>query len=155
VCQRLFLGNDARTGDENLQFVRERLLRSELDQAALFDTYARVCRGEPVADDHHHPIINELRLCGIVCVSFGRLQPRNRIYSRVFDLKWVRDHLPEAEARRQRAAYFRGVRRVVGAAAVVSLIMGGLAFQSWRHARAAKVASEREQVFAEQAKKAA
>ncbi len=155
VCKRLFLANDARTGDENLQFVRERLLRSDLDQAALLDTYARVCRGELVADDHHHPIINELRLCGIVRVAGGHLQPRNRIYSRVFDLKWVRDHLPDAEAQRQRAAYFRGVRRVAGVAVGVSLLVGGLAFQAWHNAREAKQASRRAQSYAEQATQAA
>ncbi len=155
VCKRLFLANDARTGDENLQFVRERLLRSELDQAALLDTYAKVCRGEMVADDHHHPIINELRLCGIVRVADGYLGSRNRIYSRVFDLKWVREHLPDAEAQRQRAAYYRGVRRVAGAAVGVSLLVGGLAFQAWRNARNAKVASKSAQDYAVKAAKAA
>jgi len=155
VCKRLFLANDARTGDENLQFVRERLLRSELDQAALLDTYAKVCRGELVADDHHHPIINELRLCGIVRVADGFLRSRNRIYSRVFDLKWVREHLPDAEAQRQRAAYYRGVRRVAGAAVGVSLLVGGLAFQAWSNARNAKEASKSAQDYAMKAAKAA
>lgn len=155
VCQQLFLGNEARTGDENLQFVRDRLLRSELDQAALLDTYARVRRGELVADDHHSPIINELRLCGIVRVADGRLQTRNRIYSKAFDLKWVRDHLPDAEAKRQRAAYFRGVRRVAGAAVGVSLLVGALAWQASRNARKANEASAKAQQLAEQITKAA
>jgi len=41
---------DARNRDENLQFVRERLLRSDLDRAALLDTYAKVCRKERVVE---------------------------------------------------------------------------------------------------------
>ena len=155
VCRQLFLANDARTGDENLQFVRERLLRSELDQAALLDTYAKVCRSELVADDHHHPIINELRLCGIVRVAESRLQPRNRIYSRIFDLKWVREHLPDAEAQRQRAAYYRGIRRVAGIAAVVSLVVGGLALQAWRSGRDAKAAGEHAKLLGQKLKESA
>src|SRR5207244_98189 len=44
VCERVFLSNEARERDDNLHFVRERLLRGEHSRAALLDTYAKVCR---------------------------------------------------------------------------------------------------------------
>ena len=141
ACARIFLSAEARERDDNLHFVRDRLLRSEQERAALLDTYAKVCRGERLADDQLNPVVNELRLSGIVRVVDGHLQLRNRIYSRVFDLKWVRDNLPEAEARRQRAAFYRGARRVASVAVVVLAIMGGLAFKIHLSARAEKAAA--------------
>ena len=145
VCTLVFLSADAQSRDENLQFVRERLLRSELDPAAVLDAYARVCRGERFAYDDHNALHNELRLSGIVRVVNGRVEPRNRIYSRVFDLKWVRANLPEQEEQRQRAAFWRGVRRVAAGAIAVLAVMGTLAVQAKRNADTMKVASEREQ----------
>lgn len=155
ICTRIFLSADGSSRDENLQFVRERLLRSELDSAALLDCYARVCRGERIGFDDHNPLHNELRLSGIVRVLNGNLQPRNRIYSRVFDLKWVRANLPEAEAQRQHAAFWRGVRRVAGAAVVVLAIVVGLALQAKRNAGIAEAASQREQTAAQREREAA
>ena len=70
------------------------MLHSEIDRAALLDAYAKVCRGERVAADHLNPVINELRLSGIVRVVDGFLRVRNQIYARVFDRKWVRDNCP-------------------------------------------------------------
>jgi len=154
VCARIFLSPEARERDDNLHFVRDRLLRSEQERAALLDAYAKICRGERLADDHLNPVANELRLSGIVRVVDGHLQPRNRIYSQVFDLKWVQQNLPDAESRRQRAAYYRGVRRVAGAAIIALAIMGGLAFMAWRSAHAEKAASERATQAAESKHKA-
>jgi tetratricopeptide (TPR) repeat protein len=142
ACERIFLSPEARERDDNLHFVRDRLLRSEQDRAALLDAYAKVCRGEKLADDHLNPVLNELRLSGVVRVVNGHLQPRNRIYSKVFDLKWVQKNLPNAEIRRQRAAFYRGVRRVAGVAAIVLVVMGALVLYAWRSAQAEKAATE-------------
>src|SRR6266404_854099 len=142
ACERIFLSPEARERDDNLHFVRDRLLRSEQDRAALLDTYAKVCRGERLADDHLNPILNELRLSGVVRVVNGHLHPRNRIYSNVFDLKWVQKNLPNAEVRRQRAAFYRGVRRVAGVAAAVLIVMGALVLYAWRSTQAEKAATE-------------
>lgn len=154
ACNRIFLSPEARERDDNLHFVRDRILRSEQERAALLDIYAKVCRGEKVADDHLNPVINELRLSGIVRVEEGLLRPRNRIYSNVFDLKWVQKNLPDAESRRQRAAFYRGARRVAGAAVLVLAIMGALALKTWRSANAEKAASVRATEMAESKHKA-
>ena len=127
VCAGIFLSAQARERDDNLHFVRERLLNSAIDRAALLDAYAKVRRGERLLDDQLHPLINELRLSGIVRIVDGSLKVRNRIYERVFDLKWTRDNLPDAEVQRQRAAYRRGIRRVVGLSLAVLTVMGCLA----------------------------
>jgi tetratricopeptide (TPR) repeat protein len=146
ACDAIFLSPEARERDDNLHFVRDRLLRSEQDRAALLDAYAKVCRRERVADDHLNPVLNELRLSGVVRVVGGYLQARNRIYSKVFDLTWVKKNLPDAEARRQKAAFYRGVHRVVGVAVIVLSIMAGLVVYAWKSAQAerAALASKRE-----------
>lgn len=154
ICTSVFLTADASRRDENLQFVRERLLRSEIDPVAILDAYARVCRGERFSFDDHDPVLNELRLSGIVRVVNGSIAPRNRIYSSVFDLKWVRANLPQQEEQRQRAAFWRGVRQVAGAAVVVLAILGGLVFQADRSARAARAASLQADRSARDAKEA-
>ena len=120
----------------------------------LLDAYAKICRGDRVTDERLNPVANELRLSGVVSVKDGNLQQRNRIYAQIFDLKWVQKNLPDAEARRQRAAYYRGVRRVVGVAAIVLMIMGGLAFNAWRSAKSAQAASKRATAAAESETKA-
>ena len=154
ICERVFLSPEARERDDNLHFVRDRILRSEQDRAALLDSYAKVCRHEAVEDDHLNPVVNELRLSGIVRVEHGLLKPRNSIYSKVFDRKWIKQNLPDAERQRQRAAYYRGIRRVAGAAASVLIIMGGLVFMTWRSAEAEKAASKRAKEAAENETKA-
>jgi hypothetical protein len=76
--------------DDNLLFVRERLLRSEVDKGELLDLYARVHSGEHALDDENNPVISVLRLSGIVRLERGCLVERNRIYHRVFDDAWIR-----------------------------------------------------------------
>jgi WD40 repeat protein len=146
LCEGLFLSPRAREQDDNLLFVRERLLHSEADLASLLELYGQVSRGKHVADDETNPLITVLRLSGIVQVVDGHLRVRNRIYGEVFDPKWARTNMPDAELRRQRAAYRRGVLRATAVAAVVAAVMGGLAFVAVRQTRhAARVAEQARQ----------
>src|SRR5205085_7869823 len=48
LCQELFLSPRARERDDNLLFVREQLLRSDLDTAALLNLYPQVRAQEVV-----------------------------------------------------------------------------------------------------------
>jgi WD40 repeat protein len=137
LCGALFLARSAQEKDDNLIFVRERLLRSELDLAALLELYARVRRGKPVAYDATDPLCSVLRLSGIVRVSelpdrSPRLMVRNRIYARVFDTLWVAKRMPDAERRRQRAAYRRGLARATALSGVVVALLGGMAWTALR-----------------------
>ncbi len=119
LCEELFFSNRARERDDNLIFVRERMLRSEGDLRALLDLYLSVRNGKRVADEETNPLVGILRLSCIVRSEQGFLRERNHIYSRVFDRDWARANLPDADVRRQRAAFLRGVIRTAGIAAIV------------------------------------
>ena len=136
-CGELFLSIRARERDDNLLFVRERLLRSEVDLAGLLTLYGRVLRGKPVADDETNPLVGVLRLSGIARSEGGSLRVRNRIYARAFDAAWVASAMRDAEVRRQRAAYQRGVVRATAIAAVVLAVIALLALAAvWQRNRA-------------------
>ncbi|HJQ32394.1 MAG TPA: AAA-like domain-containing protein [Pyrinomonadaceae bacterium] len=157
LCEELFLSSRARERDDNLLFVRERLLRGETDRVALLDLYARVLSGRRVPDDETDPIVNALRLSGIARDEGGRLRVRNRIYGHVFDRAWVVANMPDAELQRQRAAYRRGLVRAAAVAAVIFLLLGALsvvALTQRNHAleearRADRNAREREAALSE------
>jgi tetratricopeptide (TPR) repeat protein len=138
ICEDLFLSARARERDDNLLFVRDRILRSETDHTALLMLYDRVRKHDRMRDDPAHPLISVLRLSGIVRVREGFLFVRNRIYFRVFDREWVRSNLPLDEIARQKAAYRRGVIRVARIAVPVCLIMLGLTIWAVRSERLAR-----------------
>jgi len=124
LCEELFLSNRARERDDNLLFVRERMLRSEVDLSALLMLYDKVHGGKTVRDDETSPLISILRLSGITRVERGVLKVRNRVYNRVFDHQWVISNLPGAEVRRQRVAYKAGLKKAL--AITLPLILLGL-----------------------------
>ncbi len=107
LVERLFFETRARERDENLLFVRERILRSRLDLCPLLDLYERIWNGALVADDETNAAINELRLAGIVRCDQDGLKVRNRIYKRVFDLQWIEAIRPLAELQRPDGTWIR------------------------------------------------
>ncbi len=126
LCAELFFGKRASERDDNLLFVRERLLKSEADVAGLLSLYAQVRAGRAIEDDTANSLVTVLRLAGIVRIERGYLTPRNRIYAQVFDAEWVAKNMPDAEMRRQRAAYRRGVWRASVVAAFIIAIIATL-----------------------------
>lgn len=149
LCEELFLSPQARERDDNLLFVRERLLRSETDLAALLELYRSVREGKAVSLDETDPLLDILRLSGVVRLEQrpggvnrrtyrARLAVRNRIYVRVFDRRWVLAEMPDAEVRRQKTAYRRGVLRTAGVAALLLAILGGLTTWALRSSREAR-----------------
>jgi WD40 repeat protein len=130
--ESMFFSKRAREYDDNLIFVRERMLRSDADIAALLNLYSRVRRRKKVADDDSQPLVGILRLSGITCAQDGKLRVRNLIYDRVFNSEWVKANLPGAEVRRQRAAFRRGVIRTTAIAAVILTVMAALAITAFR-----------------------
>ncbi|MEW6210230.1 MAG: AAA-like domain-containing protein [Acidobacteriota bacterium] len=151
VCQSLFFSSRARERDDNLLFVRERLLRSEIDLAALLDIYSRVRRNKRVRDDETNTLISVLRLSGIAKTEGGDLRVRNRIYQRVFDREWVRANMPDAELQRQRAAYLKGLVRAAAIAAVIIVLMVMLAFTAFEQQ---KIAVRQKQMAEEEKQRA-
>jgi WD40 repeat protein len=144
LCEDLFLSPRARERDDNLLFVRERLLRSEADLASLLDLYGQVRAGKRVAVDDTNQLVSLLRLSGITearrptpsplhpFTPASQLTVRNRIYERVFDREWVALHMPDAEVRRQHAAYRRGLVRATSMAGAVLAVVGALALTAVR-----------------------
>jgi hypothetical protein len=118
ACEELFFTPRAREKDDNLIFVRERLLHSEVDRAGLLLLYQQIWRRKRVRDDETNWLINTLHLSGIVHTDHTCLSVRNPIYARAFDAAWVAANLPEAEIRRQKVAYRRGIMLL----AILSLI---------------------------------
>ncbi|MBI2947724.1 MAG: AAA-like domain-containing protein, partial [Verrucomicrobia bacterium] len=143
LCEALFFSNRARERDDNLIFVRERILRSEVDRANLLDLYLKVRGGKSVVDDETNALVSVLRLSGIVKSERDQLRVRNRIYHRVFDSDWVRAHMPEAELRRQEAAFRRGVLRATAIAVVVVAVMTLMVLIAIMNATEARRASAR------------
>jgi WD40 repeat protein len=124
LCNDLFFTHQAQDLDDNLLFVRDSLLRSENDRAALLDLYAKVRKGKRVADDRTNALVYALHLSGVTRLEDNHLKVRNRIYERVFDQKWVERSMPAAELRRQRAAYRRGLLRAgLVSGVILSLIV--------------------------------
>jgi WD40 repeat protein len=138
LCEELFFSPRAQERDDNLLFVRERLLRSGADPAGLLHLYERVLRRRRVRDDETNPLVTLLRLAGVAGVERGYLRERNRIYSRVFDRQWVRNNMPDAELRRQRAAFQRGLLRAAAVAAVIIVAIAALALFAFQQRDAAE-----------------
>jgi hypothetical protein len=126
LAGQLFLSSQARDRDDNLIFVRERLLRSDVDVAGLLYLYRKLHTCQPVPDNETNPLVSVLRLSGIAKGANGSLQIRNQIYRRVFDLHWIQTNMPEAEVRRQRRAVRRGM--IVGFGIALILLLAYLVF---------------------------
>ncbi len=124
LASTLFLSRQARDRDDNLIFVRERILRSEGDVAGLLYLYQKIRGGLRVPDNETNPQYSILRLSGITRNINGCLRVRNRIYHQVFDLDWIQTNMPGAEKRRQRKAGRRGI--VIGMGIGVALIVAYL-----------------------------
>lgn len=153
LCDELFFARRATEQDDNLLFVRERLLRSEVELAGLLSLYERVRRGRQVDDDETNPLITVLRLSGIVRAESGLLRVRNRIYRRVFDRQWIATNMPDAEVRRQGAAYRKGLLRATAVAALILAAIGVLSLAAVRERQQAitqKMIAELEREEADQ-----
>ncbi len=132
LCKSMFLSTSARQQDDNLLFVRDRMVRGRTDVATVLDSYGNVRSGKRVIDDETSPIVNHLRLAGIVRVQDGYLKVRNRIYENVFDKEWIISNMPDAELRRQRAAFRRGLIQAASVGAVIVIIMAALLVFAYR-----------------------
>jgi len=154
LCERLFLSSEAHEQDDNLIFVRDRLLRSlndERDVANLLTLYDRIVAGKSVPDRKSDALVGVLRLSGIARPVGSLLQVRNRIYERVFDRRWVREHMPGAELRRQRAAYFLGLLRAVAVSLILLTGIGSLALIALDKAGIARIQTHVAKVEADRA----
>ncbi|MDA7916080.1 AAA-like domain-containing protein [Verrucomicrobia bacterium] len=158
VCHRLFLNERARETNDNLTFVRERILRSELERAALLHFYRKFLDRKKIPDDPSNHLLCALELAGIVKSTGGQIIVRNQIYRQVFGKTWVLRNMPDAELRRQKEAFWQGMIRTALAGAFVFVIVFSLAVYAFIQAQRADMAVVDEQVqreLAEEARKTA
>jgi hypothetical protein len=137
LCEALFLSRQARDTDDNLSFVRRRMLGESAgaeEVAAILTLYARVLAERPqIRNDATDPRIATLLLSGVVRTQSSAegdvLATRNRIYATVFDRHWVRSNMPDAEVRRPRAAFWKGYAR---ASLIWLIALAGLGLAVWQ-----------------------
>lgn len=95
----LFIGEKGMQ-DNNLQFVRDMLLERAADKTGVLKIYQRVIKDKkPVEDDEQSINKSHLKLSGVVRRRQTNLRVSNLIYQNVFDLNWVKEHLPRIERR--------------------------------------------------------
>lgn len=146
VCRSIFLSHRARERDDNLLFVRERLLHTETDRVRLLRLYRKVHltthltgvfrlgfgleKLAPVADEETNPLVSVLRLSGITREESGFLKVRNRIYYVAFNREWVTAQMPEVELWRLWVLFLAGLKRLTAFAlklvfviAIISLLI--------------------------------
>ncbi len=124
LVKRLYLDAEVHGQDSHLLFVQQRALDgSEEQRATLLTLYRKILRGSAVTDDETAPSVSRLKLSGLAVPAGGKLRVKNRIYEHVFGKAWIVQHMPDAEARRQKTAYRQGALRVltIGAAVYVAL----------------------------------
>lgn len=139
LCENLFFSLRAQERDDNLLFVRERLLHSEVDLSGLLGLYRKVRLDRAVFDDETNPLVSVLRLSGVARADAGRLKVRNRIYARVFNKAWIDVNMPDAEIRRQRAAFRKGVWRTGLLSVLMLSLVGWLAFVAIKQRNRAEI----------------
>ena len=126
LCAELFLTSKAVQSEDNLAFVRNRLLNTEHDTNALLDLYGKIQAAKRIPDDETDPLIDALYLAGIVRNAQGTLKVRNRIYEQVFDRDWIQLHTEDAELRRKKRAFRKGITLAMVGSSIILIIMGGL-----------------------------
>ncbi len=155
ICADLFLSPRAREQDANLTFVRDRLLKGDADRADLLSLYSSVYFKRSILTSHLDRLVDTLMLSGVVRPQEGRIVVRNRIYRQVFGPAWLREQMPDAELRRQRAAYRRGIARAVlvssGILTPTALLAVVAVIQWWKISKLSGDARKSEQTAIHQA----
>ncbi|NEN97191.1 MAG: NACHT domain-containing protein [Moorea sp. SIO3I7] len=87
-----FLTKRGKQTDDNLHFVRERLLR-ESQSAELLKLYSLIIKDIIIINKERNLTHARLKLIGIVKANdLGILEVRNRIYSEVFNITWLNNN---------------------------------------------------------------
>jgi cell division protein FtsB len=123
LCEEIFLSAQSRDKDDNLIFVRDRILKSDVSRADLLHLYMKIYSGDRIKPDRTNPLLNVLHLSGIISLNDNFVFIRNQIYAEIFDKDWVMENMPDAEIRRQKEAYRAGVKRTLSLSVLISLLV--------------------------------
>ena len=116
ICNALFLNQMALRDEDNLAFVHRRILADAENVGSLLLFYRRLHRARrPLQVLPADPDLQQLLLAGVVRLESAHSQTvvaiRNRIYRNVFNARWIREAMPQAEARKHRRALQLGFAR--------------------------------------------
>ncbi len=157
LVRRLFLTPEARQREPNFSDVERRMLDPDVPglspeekRTQVLELYGRVLKGKRVEVAEENPVVATLRLSGVGLEDRRALRVRNRLYGILFDEKWRRQSLPEAEMRRQQGAARVALLRTATVAGVVLLGVTGVALNMNRLASDKTRAYSRLQVTAKE-----
>lgn len=126
LVHELFLSPEARQREPNFADVERRLLEPDIPgmgaderRTQVLGLYGRMLKGQKVEVSEENPVVGTVRLSGVGGEVHGELRVRNRVYETVFGEAWRQKNLPDAEARRLRAATRRAVLRTSLIAGIV------------------------------------
>lgn len=142
--------------DHNLQFVRDMLTKQApqgLERDTLI-TYREIYQDKkPVLDDEQSIVKNHLKLSGVVKRKNRNLQLRNAIYREVFNLAWIKEHLPIDLLKRLRRIFALLVLSIV----LITILAGTTwwAIESRKEANRQKTIAEIQKLKAERQQKIA
>jgi hypothetical protein len=92
LIEKLFLTDKALIEENNLIFIRDRILSSPRKKELLKE-YRNIYKGKKTRDDQQSAVHNELKISGLVRVDDQEyLTIRNRIYRQAFNSKWIEDN---------------------------------------------------------------
>lgn len=150
IVQGSFLHPERRRSDPHLADVERRLLEpyapelSVLEACArVLELYRQVLKGRRVGANLDDPSVSSLVLAGIAKNEEGRLEMRNRVYTQVFNERWRRSNLPDAERRRQRGAALRAAVKTAAVSTAILIAMGALALKNQQLANTAEEERDR------------
>ncbi|MCK4766541.1 MAG: AAA-like domain-containing protein [Candidatus Aminicenantes bacterium] len=100
LVEKHFLTQGASHQENNLNYVRDRLLHKKNPVRKILKLYRRILRGSPVIDSPLSLTHTVLKLSGAASPREDRrLEVRNPIYERVFSPQWVKQEMPTDWAR--------------------------------------------------------
>ncbi len=150
LVRRIFLTPEGRQREPNFADVERRLLDPDVPglspeerRIQVLELYGKLLKGQRIETREENPIVATLRLAGVGLEDRRALALRNRLYRMVFDERWRRSSLPDAELRRQRGAARVALLRTATVAGVIVLGVTSLAVnRNW-------LAYDREQALRE------
>ncbi|MBI5706215.1 MAG: AAA-like domain-containing protein [Armatimonadetes bacterium] len=142
LVRAVFLSPESRQSEPNFADVERRILEPNLpdlapdeSRAQVLDLYGKLLRNKSVEKSAENPIVATLRLAGVGLEDRHTLVVRNRLYRIVFNEKWRRQSLPDAESRRVRGAARLAVLRTALVAGAIVIGTSSVAVAMWRLSR--------------------
>ena len=80
--------------DTHFNDIHNYLLDESVNVNKTLHIYRNVLKGKKVEDKDQSQSISRLKLAGVVRSENGKLATRNLIYSMLFNLDWIREHIP-------------------------------------------------------------